>query len=172
MLVGWSSLLAPGWGLARAGAGLSYRTPKGPVVSVAVSAWPSTPRSNDDGLKASLAYYGGSLGCGWNVWNHRSLSLDALEITDVGGLRAKGETGPIINAGHARTAISVTAGPGLELRTNTDWGGWAVQASIPISIVRPRFIVNSSNSTRAEYFEAPFAGLRLAVRIDFRIYGS
>lgn len=170
--VDWSSLLAPGWGLFRGGAGLSYRMPRGPVVSVAASAWPSTPRSNDDGLRASLAYYGGSLGCGWNVWNREFLALDAFGITQLGGLRAQGEAGPVIEAGRVQTAISVTAGPGLELRANTLWGGWAVHASTPISIVRPRFIVTSSNSMRAEYFEAPFAGVQLGLRIYFRIYGS
>lgn len=167
----WSTGLAPGLGLPRFGAHVSFRTRSGPIASLLASASPSARYATEQGVEANLFYFGAATELGWNVWSWRGFALDALVVTSFGGLRARGQPGALVELGQSSTALWLSTGPGVAFGSSTNWGGWAVALSVPLGLVRPKFIVESTDATRITYLEVPPAAMDFSVRLSLRVLG-
>lgn len=77
---------------------------------------------------------------------------------------------PAIDAGRATCNLDDCRT--RRLRSNTNWGGWAAQASTHDIDRATSIVVTSSKVEPLEYVEAPLAGVQLALRIYFRIHAS
>ncbi len=167
----WTSLLAPRWGMLRAGAHVTFRSRAGAVATLAVSWGPTTRRSDGNGTEARLNYLGAAVELGFSTRMVDAFTLDALAILSTGLLHAEGLRGGRIAVPDQRNATWLGAGPALELRQNSAWGGWALGASMPIGLIRPQFNLQTSSGTPAVFFQVPPVGIELRLRFFIRLFG-
>jgi hypothetical protein len=167
----WVSLLAPTPGMLRLGGHATYRTQFGPVVTIEGLFGPKVQRRNSQGDEATFEYYGGALDLGWRILFAEPFVLDALGVFSIGRLRSAGVKGSRIVATHSASSTWLGIGPGLQLSTMAKWGGWTMQTTMPVGLVRPEFVLNNDSSSQSPVFAVPVVGLELSLRLFFRLAG-
>jgi len=167
----WTSLLAPGLGMLRAGAHVTWHARSGLVATIGAIFGPTTQRSNGQGEEARFDYRGGAVELGWHTLAFSSFTLDSLAVVSMGQLHAKGVQGGRIAEPGERRSTWLGAGPALELRQHSNWGGWAIQASFPIGLVLPSFNIQASDGGTDRFFRVPEVGIQLDLRLFVKCFG-
>jgi hypothetical protein len=167
----WTSVLGPGFGLLSPGVHGTFALPSGPIATLALAALPEARRTGEHGIEAQLSYYGATIDVGLPVFTRQSFVLDVLSFVSVGRLHATGVASERVAVSREATATWLGLGPGAALRHRLGWGGWALQAAVPIGLSRPDFVLVKDGSDSGRFHRVSAFGVRLTLRVFLRCFG-
>jgi hypothetical protein len=120
---------------------------------------PKVVRDVGNGATAAFSLYGAGLELGTPVVGSRSLATDAMLVASMGGLLATSvQQGQTTNSRSA-TSTWVGLGPGLRLRWFNDSASLAFQVTVPVDIVRPRFMFLSADGLEQVAYQTSPVGI-------------
>ena len=160
----WLTPLAPAGGMVLIGAHAEVGKIGRPSVAIGGAIGPTVRRSDSRDVAAETSYIGGEIELAVPFLGSERAGVDGLAITSAGQLRARGVPQGRISAVRESTLAWVGIGPGLSVYRRFSHAKLAVQVAVPMSLVRPRLLLDHPNAPSDALYETPLAGLYLSLR--------
>jgi hypothetical protein len=118
---------------------------------------PKTVRTDGHGVSAAFSFYGVGAELGTTIVGSRRFATDAMITASTGMLHASSRN-RVTSFGDA-TSTWIGLGPGVRLRWFGETTSLALETTVPINVVRPRFTILGEDGTAEAFYQAPLVGV-------------